>query len=53
MKAIIPAQSKAAPKPTEPETPPKALAIGSEHANASIVPTRASATWMPIASANS
>ena len=37
-------QRQAAPKPTEAETPPKALAIGSEAPNATAVPIRAKAT---------
>ena len=53
MKAIMPAQSMAAPRPTEADTPPIALAKGNAKAKAPAVPIRAKATCKPIASASS
>ena len=49
----MPAQSMAAPRPTEADTPPIALAKGNAKAKAPAVPIRAKATCKPIASASS
>ena len=48
---MIPAQSRARPKPTEAETLPIILANGREALKAAAVPRRAKATCTPIAKA--